>query len=137
MPSLSQKFYWWAVAGFVALELLSWNAYSSHVMTFVFWLAVLAIAVITWFRPTWLALASLAELVVGSKGYLLFGTVHGQEVSLRMVLFVGLVLSVLRLWPKLKFDFPKSITKPLLLLLLWVVVMVGWGVIRGNGLKAV
>lgn len=138
MMPLSAKSYWLTLAGLVLFELLSWLAYSTPgLMAVFFWAAVAAMMFLAWYRPTWVALAGLAELVVGSKGYLLFTTFRGQAVSLRMILFVGLVLSLIRLWPKLNFDWPKNLAGPLVALLVWVGVMTTWGVIRGNALGAV
>lgn len=137
MPVLSQKNFWLIVGGLAGFELLSWMVYHTGAMSVAFWTAAAAMLLLVWYRPSWVALAGLAELIVGSKGYLLFTVVGGQHLTLRMLLFTGLCLVVIRLWPKIKHDFPQSVSKALLLLVGWIGLMAIWGALRGNGVSAV
>ena len=138
MISGSQKSFWRVLGGLVLIELLSWWAYSTAgMMNLVFIALSLVILGLAVWRPSWVALAGLTELVVGSKGYLFFTTFHGQGISIRMVLFVGLIIGVLRSWKSLRWDFPPQLTRPLIALLVWVGLMAGWGIVHHNGFNAV
>lgn len=126
--------YYWFLGGMVALEVWSWLAYSQSWMTWAFVVAMLAALVIGFWKPHWLALATLAELVVGGKGYLLFANIHGQHLSLRLGLFLILFLIwVIDLIRTKKWPYPASLAWPLLALVLWVGIMSLVGILRGNG----
>lgn len=128
------KTYWLAVAGLLVIELASWLAYSSPQLETVVTLAILGAAVaVAWKRPTWLVYATMAELVVGGKGYLFFIHLGSFTVTLRMILFTVTFLttlpSILRSWSEVR----RSVLPTSLLALAgWLVLSVATGVFRHN-----
>jgi hypothetical protein len=87
------------VGGYVLLELLSWIGYNTPVFSgALFSAVVLAVAVLSWYRPGYGVVAVLGELFVGSQGgYMLAlgpANIDGAILSLRM----GLFLAVFGAW---------------------------------------
>ncbi len=130
--------------GLLAFELVSWLAFSLTVdhggwaspMGGAFLLTGLISGWLAWRRPVLLAWLTVAELVIGGQGYLLFFEINGEKLSLRLLLFLILMVAwVLRLVGRRWRVLPWS--RPALLLLGWVGVMsvVGWA--RGFGVGAV
>ncbi|MEA3249400.1 MAG: hypothetical protein U9Q03_03520 [Patescibacteria group bacterium] len=83
------------VSGYVLLELLSWIGYNDPMWSSLFFfIVVLAVAVLAWFRPGLAVVVVLGELFVGSQGgYMLTvgpANVDGAILSLRMGLFLAL-----------------------------------------------
>lgn len=127
----ANKYVWWLL-GLVAVEILSLAGFwLGQAMAITFWLLVLAGVWLAIRRPYWLALASLAELVIGGKGYLFFVSVAGFQISIRMALF-GLVLSatLISVIRARKSSWPDW-WRPVGVLVLWVGFMAGWGLLRG------
>lgn len=107
-------------------------------MGIIFVLIVLTSVILAVRRPTWLAYITVAELVVGGKGYLFWLELGGEKISIRMALF--LVLIVAALWQTFRsrqFDFPRRLGWPVGLIVIWVVIMGLAGVARGYGASAV
>ncbi|PIY63269.1 hypothetical protein COY93_00510 [Candidatus Uhrbacteria bacterium CG_4_10_14_0_8_um_filter_58_22] len=87
------------LSGYILLELVSWIGYNfSWLNQAAFFVVVLAVAVLSWYRPWLGVIAVLGELFVGSQGgYLLAvgpADVDGAVLSLRM----GLFLAVFGTW---------------------------------------
>src|SRR3989339_35384 len=87
------------LAGYTLLELVSWIGYNfSWLNQVAFFIVVLVVAILTWFRPWLGVVAVLGELFIGSQGgYLLAvgpADVDGAILSLRM----GLFLTVFGVW---------------------------------------
>lgn len=88
-----QSTFWKFVAGLIAVEFVSWLAYGSSSSEQIITSTVTVILlVLAWKRPTWLAYISIAELIVGGKGYLFFLTFSQVDISLRMILFTIVLL---------------------------------------------
>lgn len=129
-----QKFYWQMVSLLLLVEFFSWLAYagprSEMLMTA---LITMALAWLAWRRPAWLAYASVAELIVGSKGSLFFFQIGATEITIRMVLF-GLVMlvalpAIAREWKQMRRGI---LTTPLILFVTWLAGSVIVAVVRGN-----
>ncbi|MBI3572872.1 MAG: hypothetical protein HY092_01590 [Candidatus Kerfeldbacteria bacterium] len=119
----SAKNYWLLVSVFVLFELLSWTVFYFHALeTVTFWAVLAAALVIGIRRLDYLAYVTVAELVLGSKGYLLFTHIHGFTLSLRIGLF--LVLGVTWLWHqwkgRLKNTWSRAFFLPLAVFIAWV-----------------
>ncbi len=129
------KQYLWGVTGFIGLELLSWLAYTGPRAEQVVTAAVVVIVGgLAWKRLTWLAYITVAELIVGSKGYLLWLTVGGARISLRIILFTFLIMAVLprviKQWSALR---QTVLSKSFICLAGWLVLAVAIGTVRNNG----
>jgi hypothetical protein len=138
--------YWFWILGLLAIEVWSlkvfwWSngvAVQPTMMTIAYALIVLVGLWLAFKRPTWLAWATLAELVIGGKGYLFWTVVDGEKISIRMALF--LLLMIAAFWQTAKskhVEFPKTLRWPIALLLLWVIAMSAVGLMRGFGSAAV
>ena len=126
----SARKFWLLLAGFAVLEILSWLAYTNMATEQGVAIAVLIVLlIVAWKKPTWLAYASIAELVVGSKGYLIFLTMGGAKVSLRMMLFVfvlGIALPhIIRQWSSLQ---KTILSRSYIFFILWLVIGVLFGI---------
>lgn len=124
--------FWWWVAGLTGLEILSWLAYTGpRAEQAVTLLATVILIGVAWKKPVWLGYASIAELVVGSKGYLLFLNIAGQEISIRMILFVLVVAiaipRILSQWHELR---RTVLSKPYLFFVGWLLISVVIAVLR-------
>ncbi len=89
--------YWQWVCGFILFEACSWFAYigsTSEMVAIILLMA--ALLIIAWKRPLWLAYVSIAELMVGGKGYLFFLDVGGLHLSIRMLIFILILLVTIR-----------------------------------------
>lgn len=125
--------YWLWVAALAGLEVVSWLAYTGPRWENIVTVLVVGLLVfLAWKRPVWLAYVSIAELVVGSKGYLLFLTYGGKEISIRMFLFLVVMVAamptILRQWKNLR---QNVISTPLLLFVGWLVCSLGIALLRG------
>ncbi len=138
--------YWYWVAALAGVEVLSWTAfrlarntdYEPNAMTVVIGLVIVAALWLAIKKPHWLAWATLIELIIGGKGYLLWGEVGGEKISIRLALFVIIMLAaVVDSVRQKKFTFPRPILWPVGLLLGWVGVMSVVGVMRGYGVSGV
>lgn len=130
---------WFTVLALIGVELGSWFAYMNPtVEMYVTVFLTLSCFFIAWRRPTWLLFIGVAELVIGSKGYLFYLDMGTVTVSIRMIIFlatlVATVFSVVRSWDRLR---QSVISTPLLLFCGWLIVSVGIALIRGNGVSAV
>jgi len=93
------KFFLLLAAGYILLEFLSWIGYNQPILsTGLFFVVVLSVMILTWFRPGLGVIAVLGELFVGSQGgYMLAlgsANIDGAILSLRM----GLFLAVFGVW---------------------------------------
>lgn len=122
------------VVWLAALEFSSWMSFQYPVAMPVVASVILLTLVAIGIKWPWVpALASLAELTIGGKGYLWFWTIGEFRVSFRLALFVVLVglafwqVMKNRRWPKIPVLIPASIY------LGWVMVMALVGGIHGYG----
>lgn len=124
---------------FVLIEVVSWIAYLGPTWEqWVTGLVSVLIVGIAWKRPRWLALISIAEIVVGSKGYLLYGMFHGQHITLRMIVFVILVaVSIRPLWRAWIEARTAILSRSWLFLMAWLGVAVVVAFARSTGLGAI
>lgn len=127
------------VMGLVIFELLSWFAYrSSSVEQTVSAFVIIGLVIVSWRRPRWLVYASIAELMVGGKGYLLFLTVGDTRISLRLfmffVLFASSVSRIIRHWQD---ERRTVLNRPFTILIGWLTLGVLIGFARGHGPSAV
>ncbi|MEK7637757.1 MAG: O-antigen ligase family protein [Patescibacteria group bacterium] len=130
------KQYVWAVLGFVGLEVVSWLAYTGpRSEQIVAAAAVITAVVLAGKRLTWLAYATVAELVVGSKGYLLFLTIGQTRISLRILLFtifIGATLPrLVKHWSALR---SSVLSNSFLWFAGWLAAAAFIGIARHNGL---
>lgn len=133
----SVKTYGKIVAVFCAVELLSWLAYIGPRSELYITIALLLVALIfAWKRPVWLAYASIAELIVGSKGYLFFLQFGQTKISIRMILFVLLISvaipNILREWKTLR---TTVLNRIFLLFIGWLILSVIIAIVRHNNLS--
>lgn len=95
-------------------------------------------ALLAWKRPSWLAYLSIAELVVGGKGYLFYLTVSGGKISIRLILFVLLFTRalpfVIRQWRDLR---AKILSTSFLLFMAWIIVASLIALVRGVALGSI
>lgn len=132
------------LGGFLVLEGVSALGYFMPFLGPWLWGAVVfGVAALAVWRFPWALWCAVAELLVGSQGHLLWLSVGGGQVSLRVGLFVVVMLVwLVRLvwqWRALRhlWQTHRVIAWPLLLLLLWVVVSAlrgglqsfGWGTV--------
>lgn len=134
-----QRQFWLAVSGFVMVEVMSWLAYTlPHAEQIVTVVIALAALLLAWKQPRWLAYATVAELVVGSKGYLFFAHPGSATVSIRMALFCITVMAALPLVVRQWRGVRKSVlSKTFLLFIGWIIIAMLIGIIRNNGLNGV
>jgi hypothetical protein len=84
---------------YALLETVSWTVYGQTWWTSIAAGAVgLGVLIWAWKKPWIAGLASLAELLVGGKGYLLSLHIGGVSVSIRMILYVVLGVIALKCW---------------------------------------
>jgi len=134
-----QTTFWKFVAGLLAVELVSWLAYTGPRSELIITSGIVVLLVaIAWKRPTWLVFASIAELVVGGKGYLLFLTFGEIDISLRMILFVIVLLRaasvVLRDWKILR---RTVVSNSFLIFVGWLLIAGGIALVRQNSLSSI
>ncbi len=138
MISKSQQRFWWWVVGLGLFHSLSWLAYQLPDLRVWAMLGVglLGLWLAVW-RPHWLAYASVAELVIGGQGYLLFTEIHGFRLTLRMILF-GLVLLAggMQWLRRRQLAWNPGLTAAVYVLG-WVSVLAAVGLARGYGLSNV
>lgn len=102
-------------------------------MTTGLWLALLGAMVLGWKKPRWLAWITLAEILIGGKGYLFFASIGGVTLSVRMVLFLVLLVRFARpVWQQRYQLWTLPPMRWVTWLGLWVVAMVGWGLALGH-----
>lgn len=135
----TQRQYWMWLLGFVVVEILSWLAFQSRlseqIMTAILTAGALWLA---WRRPAWLAVATVAELVVGSLGRLFYFSLGDGLISLRMILVVSLLLrTVIDLVRQRGQERPPLPNKALMIFFAWIGLAGLIGVLRGNALAAV
>lgn len=132
---LRQTSYWFWILGLSGLILASWGAaHGTYGLTIVTGAIAIVGVIVGWKRPAWFVYASLAELVVGGKGYITSVPIGQTVISLREVLFVLLVLRVLPMvWNRRTDILPKDSFRPWVAITSWVALMAVWGIVRGNG----
>lgn len=131
----SASWYRWSLLAMVGVFGLSWALYhvTHGTMLGLFGLGI-GLAFVSWRHPRWLAYASIAELVIGGKGYILSWTVGTSVLSLREVLFALLMIrSAGWLWQFRREMIPGGIRRPWIWFVVWLALMAGWGLIRQNG----
>lgn len=131
---------WWVLLGFLTIEILSFAGHSFELANIVsFWGILLVVFVVSLWRLEYGVYASLAELVIGSKGYLFSQEIFGVDVSLRLGIFLALfaafVFHVIRERKMWFFDwmFWKSYVAIVLVLVFGVIS----GVFNGNSVSNV
>ncbi len=140
----SNHYYRWLI-GLAGAELVSWFVFwgsggltkeslgGFSLMNIFFVLLIIISFFLAFYRPSWLALMSLAELVIGGKGYLFFLQLSGQKISIRLLLFVLLFIAWgVKLLRQRRWNFPRQWLWPLSALTAWVIIMSGVGLLRGN-----
>lgn len=134
-----QKTYWLLVLAFLAVELLSWLAFQGAPLErFVTGLLIIGALALAWKRPAWLAAMVVGELVVGSLGHLFFFSIGPVIISIRMILFGALLLrAAIDLTRRVDVHWSGFRPRVLAWLFAWVLVMVGWGLVRGQGISTV
>jgi len=112
--------YTYVLAGLISFELCSWAAFHWQFMALAFWLTAVTAIVVGWRRPDWLAYATVLELFIGGKGYLLWWTFMDVKISVRMLLFS--VLLGLTLWHHRRQlrRWLQPISRPLRWLIIWL-----------------
>ncbi len=125
-------FWWWLGAGSI-FEIASYMLFHSQMMTAGWIVAGVILAIVAWRRPLLLVSFSIAEIVIGGKGYLLFIHVGSQTLSVRLLLFVMLIIrfgpGLIRSWKRFWNIAP---SRPLVWLAIWVGLMTVFGIARGN-----
>ncbi|MBI5466818.1 MAG: O-antigen ligase family protein [Candidatus Kerfeldbacteria bacterium] len=139
MTTTSFKRYGQVFAALAGFELLSWLAFRSSIAQILVTATLTLTAV--WLavrRPTWLVYISIAELVVGSLGHLFEMEFNGVTVSIRMILFVILMLrwSVDR-WLR-RVNQPQVVKEVSYVVMMVVVLLAAsWGYFREQSIGAV
>ncbi len=133
--NINHKIFKITLLGILALEMLSWIAWSTQNWNQIFLGAILLITLaLALYRLEWGIYIVLAELIIGSKGYLLSWPLGSWSVSLRLGLFLVVFLAYL-IWllrdRKIKF-FQTPLWKPYLALLLALGIAVGIGYLNHN-----
>lgn len=136
-PSI--KTYGKMVAVFCAFELLSWLTYTGPRSELYITIVLLVAAIVlAWKRPIWLAYASIAELIVGSKGYLFFLQFGSAKISIRMIVFVILLTAVVprlrREWKSLR---TSVFSRAFILFIGWLMLSVIIAILRHNNLSTI
>lgn len=136
-PSI--KSYWKIVVALCAVELLSWLAYTGSRSEMYVSIALLILTgLLAWKRPVWLAYASIAELIVGSKGYLFFLNIGHTELSIRMVIYIFLLiaasLTIIREWKSCR---TTVMSNSFLLFIGWLITSVIIALVRQNDLSII
>lgn len=126
------KAYLKILAGFVALELVSYMTYGHTTLTsLVAVIVVMAAVTVSFWKPAIIAYVALAEIVVGSKGYLLVLHIHTVDISLRLLLFLASLLVIAIRWKTLtKQQPPRRVWLPPLAFVIWVGWETLWGVLQ-------
>ncbi|MEK7139300.1 MAG: hypothetical protein AAB817_01225, partial [Patescibacteria group bacterium] len=139
MSNLRRYNYWLlGLFGLEALSLLAYFVPSARPVIFV--MVIIGVVKLAWRSFDWLVLIAVAELFVGSKGYLLFLDAQGFNISLRLGLFLIIMAAwaIRYLWrcevPALWTSKWRNAYLALAAVIIWGAV---WGLIRGNGLSAV
>src|SRR5262249_21920402 len=132
MNSTWPTFWKWTL-GLIAIDLAAWGMYHlPHGMEVGFGIVALTAMIISWRWPSWLAYLSLAELVVGGKGYLFSWSVGSYHLSIRAALFMVLLLRCLPLLKRHLTDLDWRVVRVWGMFTVWVAMMVVWGLVRGN-----
>lgn len=88
------KQFWQILAVFLALEALSAIAYFYSPLALIFTVVIFALTLfLTWRKLEWGIYIALAEAVVGGFGYLLFIPIGNFKLSLRLIIFVAVMLA--------------------------------------------
>lgn len=142
MPNLSSPLFLRTILWLVAAELVSFFGFLyPSVQTAGFFVIVFVALVLSVRRLEWGVAILLAELVVGSKGYLFQLDINGTALSIRMALWL-IVLAVWlvkwRMWlPHVRLWITATSVRALLALGAFVLVGIGIGVLRGNSMSDV
>ncbi len=124
--------------GIIALELLSWIAWSTQDLNQIFFTAILLITLgLAIYKLEWGIYIILAELIMGSKGYLLHWPLGEFSLSLRLGLFLVVFLAFL-VWVirdrEIKF-FKSKLWKPYTAFIAALAIAVVIGYLNNNELK--
>lgn len=133
-----QHVYWVLVGGFVAFEAVSWMVFPTATGSAAAWLLIVVLLIgLGWRWPQIPALVSLAELVVGGKGYLLSLTVQGNDVPIRIGIFFSVALTAGLWWFRQRRPWPLPYWRPVLALVAWIAIATGLGLVRGYDVQTV
>lgn len=81
--------FFWVVIGLLGIEIISFAAFQYQSLQVAAWvIIVLLVGVLSLYKLEYGIYAVLAELVVGSKGYLFFITLGSFPISIRLALFI-------------------------------------------------
>ena len=130
VKQLFNKWFWLIILAIFVFEGLSFLGYLSNpVNQVVFWIIVTLVLIIGLIKPEYAVYIALAELFIGSKGYMFDFEIAGFDISIRLALFLAvfLIWLVKVIWQK-KILFLKSKLLPYFIAL---VVFLGIGVLVG------
>ncbi len=129
MIEITRKF-WYVIFLIVIFNLISLIGWIWPIVnTATFWFLVIAILLVAWKRLDLALWVVLAELIIGSKGYLFSANIFGLTVSIRLALFLA-VISVwfLKHGLKRRINYKKSNTFGFYILFILILI---WGVAGG------
>ena len=138
ISKILNKSFWLVVLGIAIFEALSYLGYLSGLVNTVFFFVILLIVLVTGFvKPEWAVYFAFIELFIGSKGYLYSFELMGTEISIRLGIFLVLILLwLIDIIRKKKINiFKYSIWKYLLILIAFFVVGVIVAYFKGNSLS--
>lgn len=136
--SLKNSLYW--IAGLSALELVSWLTYVYPAARGPVTLIVLVgLFCLSGYRLRWGVYASIAELVIGSQGYILALPLPGFTLSLRLGIFLVLILATLIdcIRQRRVYFFQTWLWKWYVALMTWIGIGVVVGLFHGNAPSAI
>ena len=132
--SVKQRDYWLVLVMLLSMEFISYFVLLNPTVELLVTIMIILIFFsLAFFRPTWLCYISIAELVIGSKGYLFQLTIGSTAISWRMMMFAILLLvALIKIVKKRNFKIFGNFPRALIWLFAWLCVAGLWGLIRGN-----
>lgn len=92
--NIFNKKYLYTLFGFIAIIALSFIAYLNPIANSIFfWIAVLTTFFVSIKNLRWGFYIAVAELLIGSQGYLFFIEPHGFWISIRLGIFIALIIA--------------------------------------------
>lgn len=96
MKLLNNKLFFIALSSILALEMISWLSYANLTYNKIFFaIIILVTLILASYKLEWGIYILLAELFIGSKGYLLSYSINDFSLSLRLGLFLAVFLAFL------------------------------------------
>lgn len=133
---------WKIVLAIAIIEWLSFVSYQVDILnSFIFVVILVLVGIISFYKLEYGLLIALAELMIGSKGYLFWVSIGSFDVSIRLGIFIVVFIVWAVRYLNIKKYLEKIKTDPVfrwfIVLMLFIVFGVINGIISGNGLRSV